>query len=88
MNALAHCAEALYVEGRNDEADGHALAGARPIARWLPPVLVDGRTISRPAPGCSRAPPRGAPRSAPRSSRSATRWRRRSAAATGSRTAR
>ncbi len=27
MNALAHCAEALYVEGRNAEADEHALAG-------------------------------------------------------------
>src|ERR687885_2655704 len=42
MNALAHCAEALYVEGRNDEADAHALEGARLIAEWLPRVLADG----------------------------------------------
>jgi maleylacetate reductase len=31
MNALAHCAEALYVDGRNDDADAHALAGAQLI---------------------------------------------------------
>ena len=42
LNALAHCAEALYVEGRNDEADRHALAGAGLIATWLPQVLDDG----------------------------------------------
>ena len=29
MNALAHCAEALYVEGHNADADVQALAGAR-----------------------------------------------------------
>ena len=46
LNALAHCAEALYVEGHNDEADGHALAGARLIAAWLPPVLEDGRDLA------------------------------------------
>lgn len=45
LNALAHCAEALYVEGRNDEADRHALAGARLIATWLPRVLEDGRDL-------------------------------------------
>ena len=39
MNALAHCAEALYVQGHNAEADGHALAGARLIALHLPPVV-------------------------------------------------
>jgi maleylacetate reductase len=39
MNALAHCAEALYVEGRNDDADAHALAGARLIGEWLPRVV-------------------------------------------------
>ena len=33
LNALAHCAEALYVKGRNDEADRHALAGARLLER-------------------------------------------------------
>jgi maleylacetate reductase len=39
MNALAHCAEALYVHGRNDEADEHALTGARLIVRSLPRVV-------------------------------------------------
>jgi maleylacetate reductase len=38
MNALAHCAEALYVEGHNAAADEHALAGARLIGEWLPRV--------------------------------------------------
>jgi maleylacetate reductase len=41
MNALAHCAEALYVEGRNDEADRQALAGANLISSSLPLVLAD-----------------------------------------------
>ncbi|MFL5929615.1 MAG: iron-containing alcohol dehydrogenase [Gaiellaceae bacterium] len=40
MNALAHCAEALYVRGRTDEGDAEALAGARPIAGALPRVLA------------------------------------------------
>ena len=40
LNALAHCAEALYVKGRNDEADGHALAGTRLIGTWLPRVVA------------------------------------------------
>jgi alcohol dehydrogenase class IV len=39
MNALAHCAEALYARGRNPDADEHALAGARVIAEVLPRVL-------------------------------------------------
>jgi len=39
MNALAHCAEALYVQGRNDEADAHALEGARLIGAFLPLVV-------------------------------------------------
>jgi maleylacetate reductase len=39
MNALAHCAEALYVQGHNEEADEHALAGARQIGEWLPRVV-------------------------------------------------
>jgi maleylacetate reductase len=42
MNALAHCAEALYVEGHNPAADEHALAGARLISDWLP------RTVAAP----------------------------------------
>jgi maleylacetate reductase len=41
LNALAHCAEALYVEGRNDEADEEALAGARAISQSLPLVAAD-----------------------------------------------
>jgi maleylacetate reductase len=39
MNALAHCAEALYVDNHNPYADEHALAGARLIADWLPRVV-------------------------------------------------
>jgi maleylacetate reductase len=39
MNALAHCAEALYVRGHNEDADEHALAGARLIGEWLPRVV-------------------------------------------------
>jgi maleylacetate reductase len=39
LNALAHCAEALYVEGHNPAADEHALAGARLIGEWLPRVV-------------------------------------------------
>jgi maleylacetate reductase len=42
LNALAHCAEALYVTGRNPEADQEALAGARLISSSLPRVLADG----------------------------------------------
>jgi maleylacetate reductase len=45
MNALAHCAEALYVEGRNEEADGHALQGAGLISASLPLVLADSDYI-------------------------------------------
>jgi maleylacetate reductase len=41
MNALAHCAEALYAHGHNDEADEIALEGAALIARWLPEVVDD-----------------------------------------------
>jgi maleylacetate reductase len=39
MNALAHCAEALYVRGHNPAADEHALAGAQLIGEWLPRVV-------------------------------------------------
>jgi maleylacetate reductase len=39
MNALAHCAEALYVRGRNPAADEDALDGARLISEWLPRVI-------------------------------------------------
>jgi maleylacetate reductase len=49
LNALAHSAEALYVEGHNPEADEHALSGARLIGEWLPRVVdspqnLDSRT--------------------------------------------
>jgi maleylacetate reductase len=49
LNALAHTAEALYVEGHNAEADEHALEGARLIGEWLPRVVdepgeLQGRT--------------------------------------------
>jgi maleylacetate reductase len=39
LNALAHCAEALYVKGHNPAADAHALEGARLIGEWLPSVV-------------------------------------------------
>jgi maleylacetate reductase len=45
MNALAHCAEALYVLNRNDESDRHALAGAALIGGFLPRVLDDGHGL-------------------------------------------
>jgi maleylacetate reductase len=49
MNALAHCAEALYARGHNAAADEDALAGARLISEWLPLVVsapedCEGRT--------------------------------------------
>lgn len=45
MNALAHCAEALYARGHNQDADEHALRGAALIVDWLPRVLDDGRDL-------------------------------------------
>ncbi len=42
MNALAHCAEALYVKARNEEGDRWALEGASLIGRSLPRVAEDG----------------------------------------------
>ena len=42
LNALAHCAEAMYVRGRSDEADAEALRGAAAIAASLPRVAADG----------------------------------------------
>ena len=42
LNALAHCAEALYVAGKNPGSDADSLAGARLIASALPRVLGDG----------------------------------------------
>ena len=45
VNALAHCAEALYVDGRNEEGEAHALEGATRIAASLPSVLANGRSL-------------------------------------------
>jgi maleylacetate reductase len=45
MNALAHCAEALYVQGHNEDADAHALEGARLIGQWLPRVVEAPRDL-------------------------------------------
>jgi maleylacetate reductase len=42
LNALAHCAEALYVRGRTDAADREALTGAALVAAALPEVLAEG----------------------------------------------
>src|SRR6185312_15153293 len=42
LNALAHCAEALYVSGRSPEGDEQALTGARLIAEWVPRVAANG----------------------------------------------
>jgi len=46
LNALAHCAEALYVQGHNDEADRHALAGVRLIGEHLPRVLEEPHDLA------------------------------------------
>jgi len=45
MNALAHCAEALYTTGRAQETDAEALAGAPLISRWLPVVVGNGHNL-------------------------------------------
>ena len=41
LNALAHCCEALYVQGRDPSADRLALEGADAISSALPRVLAD-----------------------------------------------
>jgi maleylacetate reductase len=43
LNALAHCAEALYAEGHSEAGDEQALLGAPLIADSLPRVLDDPR---------------------------------------------
>jgi maleylacetate reductase len=45
LNALAHCAEALYVAGHTPEGDREALAGATLIDEWLPRVLDNGHDL-------------------------------------------
>jgi alcohol dehydrogenase class IV len=42
MNALAHCAEALYARDRTEDTDLVALDGARLISHWLPAVVQRG----------------------------------------------
>ena len=39
MNALAHCAEAMYADGHNAAGDAHAVQGASVIGEWLPQVV-------------------------------------------------
>ena len=45
LNALAHCAEAMYAEGHNTDADEHALTGARLIGEWLPRVVEEPQEL-------------------------------------------
>jgi maleylacetate reductase len=45
LNALAHCAEALYVAGRSPAGDEQALKGAPLIASSLPTVLEHGHDL-------------------------------------------
>ncbi len=45
LNALAHCTEALYVRGRNEVGDRHALEGAALIEEHLPLVLENGQDL-------------------------------------------
>jgi maleylacetate reductase len=45
LNALAHCAEALYAPDRTDQTDADALAGAARISRWLPIVIDAPRDL-------------------------------------------
>ena len=42
MNALAHCAEALYTRGRTEDTDLVAMDGAKLISDWLPVVVERG----------------------------------------------
>ena len=43
MNAIAHCAEALYAHGHTAEADEKALEGAQLISEFLPRVAASPR---------------------------------------------
>jgi maleylacetate reductase len=47
LNALAHCAEALYVTGRNPVGDREALEGAGRIASALPEVALTPFDLDR-----------------------------------------
>ena len=54
LNALAHCAEALYVRGRNDASDERALEGAELIVALAPARGRGARTTARRATGLLR----------------------------------
>lgn len=45
LNALAHCAEAYYVAGHNDDGDRHADCGATELAYALPLVAAAPRSL-------------------------------------------
>jgi maleylacetate reductase len=45
LNALAHSAEALYVQGRNSEGDREALAGAALVSGSLPEAVEQPRDL-------------------------------------------
>jgi maleylacetate reductase len=45
MNALAHCAEALYAARRTEDTDLVALDGAKLISEWLPVVAERGEDL-------------------------------------------
>ena len=83
LNALAHCAEALYVRGPQHEGDEQALAGAPLIAAALPRVVADRATATRARSCCAAPPHAGHALGARRARARRTRWRRRSAARYG-----
>ena len=56
LNALAHCAEALYGDGPRRRGDERALAGAELIAGWLPRVRRGGRRPRGAGRAAARAP--------------------------------
>ena len=76
------------MRGHNAEGDREALEGARLIGGIAAAGARGAATTSTRARVCSKARSTRAPRWPPPASVSATRWRRRSAAATASRTAR
>jgi maleylacetate reductase len=45
LNALAHCAEALYAQGSSKAGDRHSFTGARAIAYALPRVLAEPGSV-------------------------------------------
>ena len=83
LNALAHCAEALYVQGRNDAGDAAALAGAELIAGSLPRVVAEPHDVEARDRAAARRRQRGRGARARRSRPRRTRWPRRSAARFG-----